>query len=78
MNFWYLRLDFQAGDRPGDARARIRLADSGESVAPQVMGSSELDAQVDQMHAELEEIRKQGRASFADAKAGWFARKNSN
>lgn len=78
MNFWYLKLDYSASERPGDAKAYIRLAGSGTDVAPQVKGSAELDAQIDQMHSELEEIRATGRALFANSKAAWSAAGKSN
>jgi molecular chaperone GrpE (heat shock protein) len=74
----YLTLDFMATDRPGEARACIRVRESGYALTDRVVGPGELEIQINQLQAELEEIRREGKAKFERAKKLWLAPNDSN
>ena len=74
----YLTLDFMATDRPGEARACIRVRESGYALTDRVVGPGELEIQIDQLQAELEEIRREAKAKFESAKKLLLAPKDSN
>jgi len=74
----YLTLDFMATDRPGEARAYIRVRESGYALTDRVVDPGELEIQISQLQAELEEIRREGKARFESAKKLWLAAKDSN
>jgi hypothetical protein len=85
MGFWYLKLHFRAGERPGETLAYICLRDRGYgmvenhvAITTQTVGLGELEAQIDQLQSELEKIRSQARLKFGDAKQKWAAGENSN
>ena len=72
----YLTLDFMATDRPGEARACIRLRESAYALTDRVVGPRELEIQIDQLQAELEQIRRDAKAKFESVKKPCLAAKH--
>ena len=75
MKPFMLKLKFEGqSDFPGIAYAWITLGNHSLDekgwplVAPSAAGEIEFDGQIDHLHAELEELRKQGRRRFRSIK----------
>jgi hypothetical protein len=75
---YYLKLDFVATDRPGDARAYIRLLEGGHALTAKAVGPIEFETQIEQLRTELEDIHRQGKAEFERVRQSWAARQKSN